>query len=201
MMWSLAILVLLLTTLSNSFFLWSGLKGSFKGITTVIEEKHKQSEALKHTDHSQYFSFRSLEIENLVKDLADQRTKINIKKSEVEKMIDAVKLEKKEIESTKEALLKFQEKILSHITLIEKKEEKNLKTLAQTYASLPPANTVEIFNHMDDIMVVKILNFLDSDTIGPIFQAMTANTAEPDLAIKRVVRLTKLLRLKTDAFE
>ncbi len=51
-------------------------------------------------------------------------------------------------------------------------------------------------NVLNDEFVLKILTQMETDTVAPIFQAMMDAPGNKDIAVKRVVKLTEMMRLR-----
>jgi len=84
--------------------------------------------------------------------------------------------------------------ISDKVVEIQADEAKNLRMLAQTYATLSPHAAVTIIHDLDDATVVKILSLMKPDTIGPIFEDMTQ--ADPSSSDgHRAAVLSEKLRL------
>ena len=143
-----------------------------------------------------FWSFRSREIERLMLNLEVQKKILSQKEYSVAGMESMMNAEKEELAESRRQIETLRSDLIDKISQIEKSEEKNLGDLAKTYSSLLPATTVEIFKQMDDVSIVKIIAFMEAESLAPIFQAMVNEEGKSGFSAKRVAKLTELLRLK-----
>lgn len=103
-----------------------------------------------------------------------------------------------EIEEIKNQVELMRESLLEGVVKLEADEKENLKRLAKTYAILDPRATVSIFNELDDSTVVKILFFMDSETVGAVLEEMVTANGNGSEQVKRAAKISDMLRLFTD---
>lgn len=159
------------------------------------QEEHASfaSVSKENLEVPKFWSFRSREIETLVSSLNERQKQIANRENENKQVEGIVQSEKKELESSKAEIQAIREKLLAHIIVIEKSEEKNLIELANTYTNLPPESVVEVFKSMDDVFVIKIISHMETEVVASIFQSMISSAGN---ATERVARLTQLMRLR-----
>jgi len=188
--WVLGLLALVISFLTSTLFIFQAKQY----LLTEIYEVYKKPEQEKPG----FWSFRSREIAKLVNDLLRQN-KINREEQAKLKESEAqIQSEKRELAETRNEIENLRNSISQEILEIKKSEEANLSELAITYSNLPPDTTIEIFKEMDDLFVVKILSFMEPDSVAGIFQAMVKQGDKSKSAAKRVANLTELLRLRKE---
>lgn len=153
--------------------------------------KHFMKPVAKEPTNTAFWSFRSREIEKLVSNLKTEQKEIKERETGMLDMENRVRAEKKELNDLRQNIVNYRKELSSQVIDVESNEKKNLQELAQTYSTMKPDEVVKIFAELDDVMVIKILTFMNSDTIGPIFSKMTDSGES-----KRVANLSKLIRLR-----
>jgi len=142
-----------------------------------------------------FWSFRADEVDALISELKDQRSKLTSRQTELDKVAAHIESEKQELEKTRAEIGTMRDEISAQIPDIQESERKNLKTLAQTYAAMSPASVVAIFGEMDEMMCVKVLSLMKPDKVGAILQEMSQQQEKDDSMVKRAARISNKLRL------
>ena len=79
--------------------------------------------------------------------------------------------EEKELGKVRSDIDGLRKEIASRVIEISADEQKNIRTLSQTYTNLTPRAAVAIFKEMDDVTVVKILSLMKADVVAPIYMS------------------------------
>ena len=144
------------------------------------------------------WGFSSGEIRALQLELEEHRSEIKRKESELAAYEVRLKADRAEIDGIKQEVERVRDELMEGIVQLEASEQKNLRTLAKTYATLTPAATVSIFKELDDPTVVKILFFMKADTVGSILQEMATADGGRVEQVKRAAEISDMLRLFTN---
>lgn len=201
------------------------LMGKFSSLSHYFEPVAEEVVASNPEYNDRYWTFRSTEIEDLARNLLQQKSEISAKKSELALLRERIYAEKdelermkkdmdayevrfdqaqKKIEDEKKALEQKKKEMSLQYIEVEQSEQKNLKALATAYTSLTPAAAVGVFKEMEDILAVKILSQMKPDVIAAIFEEMsqTPDNSNPKevgkTMAKRVAALSDKLRLLTN---
>jgi flagellar motility protein MotE (MotC chaperone) len=142
-----------------------------------------------------YWDFWTPEIDTFVEDLKAQRLAFEERKAELANFAARVQAEKLELENSRQILETMRENLEARIVEVSLSEQRNLKSLAQTYSNLSPEAALKILREMDDEFVVKILMHMKPDVVGAIFERMTTETDSADVLVKRAALLSNRLRL------
>lgn len=135
------------------------------------------------------------EIEKVAKELKLERDGLREREQAVVQRETRLAAESAELARTRKEIEAQRAEISQLLTAVGVDEQKNLKSLAQTYASLTPKAAVAIFSEMDDSTVVKILSLMKADTVGPIFEEMSKDKSEKNNQAQRAAVLSERLRL------
>jgi flagellar motility protein MotE (MotC chaperone) len=130
------------------------------------------------------WDFWTIEIENLSNELKEERARLRKQSDQQDQRAARLAAEEKELAKVRDDIE------------ISADEQKNLRTLAQTYTNLTPRAAVAIFKEMDDTTAVKILSLMKADVVGAVFEQMsiTAGADGTPLA-RRAALLSEKLRL------
>lgn len=144
---------------------------------------------------SQGWDFWTIEIDGLSSELKEERARLAAQADALNQRAARLASEQQELTKIRTEIEAMRAEINRKVIEITTDESKNLKSLAQTYASLTPRGAVAILREMDDNTVVKILSLMKTDSVAPIFEEM-ARTPGPDgLLAKRAGALSEKLRL------
>ena len=165
-------------------------------LQTPATEEPARNGAIEPTQPARfYWDFWTPEIDAFVEDLRTQRLALDDRKAELAAIEARVAAERLELEKTRQRLEAFRSSLEESIVEVGLTEEKNLKTLAQTYSNMPPASALMILREMEDDVVVKILMQMKPDVVGAIFEEMTNQADDTGLLVKRAAVLSNRLRL------
>ena len=158
----------------------------------VTSHKPKEPTELKKKG----WDFWTIEIENLSAELKEERARLHKQSDQMDQRAARLASEEKELAKVRSDIDTLRKEIADKVIEITADEQKNLRTLAQTYTNLTPRAAVAIFKEMDDTTAVKILSLMKPDIVGAIFEQMsaTAGTDGAPLA-RRVAVLSDKLRL------
>jgi flagellar motility protein MotE (MotC chaperone) len=141
------------------------------------------------------WSFMSTEIEDVAKDLREERAALEMKRQDLEATSKRIAAEKEELKRVRTELEQLRSEITASVPVLQSTEAANIKNLSKVYATMKPTQAVAILESMDDISVVKLLATMKADAVSQIFAEM-AHTAGPDGPLApRVAKLSEQLRL------
>lgn len=142
------------------------------------------------------WDFWTIEIENLSNELKEERARLRKQSDQMDQRSARLASEEKELAKVRSDIDALRKEIADKVIEITADEQKNIRTLSQTYTNLTPRAAVAIFKEMDDSTAVKILSLMKPDVVGAIFEQMsaTANTDGTPLA-RRAAILSEKLRL------
>ena len=145
------------------------------------------------------WGFASDTISKLEDELRQRIAELDAREAELVSYEARLGADRAEIEEIKNQVELMREHLLEGVVKLEEDEKENLKRLARTYAILDPEATVSIFSELDDATVVKVLFFMDSETVGGVLEQMVAGGDVQQ--IKRAAKISDMLRLFTDNTE
>jgi flagellar motility protein MotE (MotC chaperone) len=142
------------------------------------------------------WDFWTIEIDNLTNELKAEKDKLRNETAQLEQRVAQLAAERQELEKFRAGLEKMRHDISVGVTEITAEEQKNLRSLAQTYSALTPKAAVAILRELDDATVVKLLALMKPDIVSPIFDEMarTADGGNATMA-KRAAAISERLRL------
>ena len=142
------------------------------------------------------WDFWTIEIDNLSTELKGERERLHKQSDLLDQRAARAAAEEKELAKIRADIEALRKDIADRVIEITADEQKNIRTLSQTYANLTPRAVVAIFREMDDNTAVKILSLMKPDVVGPIFEQMsqTAGADGTPLA-RRAAILSEKLRL------
>ena len=142
------------------------------------------------------WDFWTIEIENLSSELKDERLRLKKQADLLDQRAARLAAGEKELAKVRSDVTALRQEIADRVTEISADEQKNIRTLAQTYTNLTPRAVVAIFKEMDDATAVKILSLMKPDVVGPIFEQMAATLgADGTPLARRAAILSEKLRL------
>jgi len=142
-----------------------------------------------------YWDFWTPEIDTFVEDLKAQRLAFEERKADLANFAARLEAERLELEGSRRILESMREDLEARIVEVSLSEQRNLKSLSQTYSNLSPEAALKILREMDDEVVVKILMHMKPDVVGAIFEQMTTETDDAGVLVKRAALLSNRLRL------
>ena len=111
---------------------------------------------------------------------------------ERERLLDQ---EREEIEASRRQVEALQTRINQHIVAVQEEEQRNLKSLAETYSQLSARAAVAIFNELDDTTVAKLLSFMPPESAAEILEELSTTGGANPANVKRAAELSQRLRL------
>lgn len=144
---------------------------------------------------AQGWDFWTIEIDNLTSELKEEKAKLRSRSDELDRRAARIEAEKQELERLREDIEGMRRELDGRVIAIGADESKNLKTLAQTYATIQPDSVVAIIRQMNDTTVVKILALMKPDVVGPIFESMAKQSANDPSLAQLAAQLSDKLRL------
>lgn len=145
------------------------------------------------------WSFKTEAVDELVKELAAEKSKFETEKKTIVTVQAQIAAEKAEVEKMRAEIKAMQEEIEQRVVAIQEDELVNLKELSQAYSAMNPAAAVAILREMDENMVVKILSMMKTPQVSALLGEMGKSTdkavAGEDTMPKRAARISDKLRL------
>lgn len=143
------------------------------------------------------WNFNSDAVNQLITDLKASRENVTADEKNLATLRSQLDAEKAELGKLRAGIEKMRTEIEERVLEIQDNEVKNLKTLAQTYSAMPPAQAVSIFREMDENTVVKVLACMKVDKTGPILGEMSRgqDKAGEESMARRAARISDKLRL------
>ena len=156
---------------------------------------HGDTAATAAAKTPRFWSFHAEEVDALIAELKDEQVKMETRQTELDNVAAHLNAEKEELEKTRTDVVAMQDEISTEVVQIQDSEKKNVKTLAQTYASMSPTAVVAIFRDLDEIMCVKVLSQMKPDKVGAILEEMS----QDETMTKRAASISdKLSLMKND---
>jgi hypothetical protein len=142
------------------------------------------------------WDFWTIEIENLSNELKEERARLRKQSEQIDQRAARVAAEEKELAKLRADVDAVRKEIGEKIVEIKTDEAKNLRSLAQSYATLTPRGAAAIIRELDDATAVKILSLMKSDIVGPIFEEMGRTAAADGTPLaRRAALLSEKIRL------
>jgi flagellar motility protein MotE (MotC chaperone) len=190
--WFAAVLILLLQPVVAGFLIWKSAPGL---VTALVVAAAPAEEPMRPREARAPWNMWTPELEKIAAELKEQRTALQDREQALSQREARVTAEQAELVRTRKEIELQRAEIARMLTEISADEMKNLRTLAQTYASLSPKAAVAIFSEMDDSTVVKILSLMKSDVVGPVFEEMAKDPNSKNSQAQRAAVLSERLRL------
>ena len=186
-----AILGVVLGLGTGLFTFYRAAKVAYDHAVSLVPHKDK----LINEERERGWNFWTIEIESLANELKEEREHVRKQSEQIDRREAQLASERLELNKVRTELEGVRQEIASKIIEINADESKNIRTLAQTYANLPPKAAVAIIREMDDRTVVKILSAMKSDGVTAIFEEMSHTPAPDGSLAKRAAILSDQLRL------
>jgi flagellar motility protein MotE (MotC chaperone) len=161
----------------------------------MIELASKARAKLSPKKEDTGWDFWTIEIDNLSADLREERARLHKESDLLDQRAARIAAEEKEMERVRSDIEALRRQIGDKVTEVSAEESKNIRSLAQTYATLSPHAAVAILREMDDTTVVKIFSQMKPDVVGPIFEEMSKTTDGDVPQARRAAILSERLRL------
>jgi flagellar motility protein MotE (MotC chaperone) len=169
------------------------------GSRLAVEVQERDAAEVEAARPPEPWNFWTVELENLSRELAEQREQLASRESELTRREEHLQKERAAIDATLRQVTGLKTQIDQTITGLQQQEMKNLKTLAETYALLTPAAAVAIFDQLDDSMVTKILYLMKPESSSAILQEISSGPLATESRLKRAAALSQRLRLLVPA--
>ena len=174
-----------------------GLAASWRALGPLLAQAAAAHAKKEPTElRKKGWDFWTIEIDNLSNELKEERDRLHKQADLLDQRAARAAAEEKELAKIRADIEALRKDIADRVIEITADEQKNIRTLSQTYANLTPRAVVAIFREMDDNTAVKILSLMKPDVVGPIFEQMsqTAGADGTPLA-RRAAILSEKLRL------
>jgi flagellar motility protein MotE (MotC chaperone) len=182
-------LAVLLSTVPVLGMIWQ------ESATIVHSAVAKQVAAIEATRPEKPWDFWTPEVENLAKELTEQRGGFARREAELAAREKRLADESHELDEIRRKIETLRTEITSRLVEVQAQELRNLKSLSTTYSKLTPAAAAAIFTEMDDLTVAKILSLMKADIHTAILQEFTRNPGPDNANVKRAAELSQRLRL------
>jgi len=136
--------------------------------------------------------FNSVESDNLVKELKQEREALAKKEKDLTELGARLRAERDELNQLTQMVHRLQKDFDASISRVADEEVTNLRKLAKTYGVMEADGAAGIFKQMDDAAIVKIMMFMKEVETGPILAAMAKHG---EAEAKRAGDITEKLRL------
>jgi flagellar motility protein MotE (MotC chaperone) len=176
-----------------------GVTLCFQAAAPMLEIAAKARAKLAPKKEDKGWDFWTIEMENLSTDLKEERARLHKQSDLLDQRALRITAEEKEMDRVRSDIESLRKQIGDKVTEVSAEESKNVRTLAQTYATLSPHAAVAILREMDDTTVVKILSQMKPDVVGPIFEEMSHGTDGDNSSARRAALLSERLRLMRSA--
>lgn len=191
--WFAAVLIVLLQPAVSCFLVMKSASALVASI--AVQAGETAAEVVRPRETRAPWDMWTPEIEKLALELKTQRDGLKDREQSIAQQEARLASETAELARTRKEIENQRAEITQLLTVVGNDELKNLKSLAQTYATLTPKAAVAIFSEMDDPTVVKILSLMKADSVGPIFEEMSKDPSEKNNQAQRAAKLSDRLRL------
>lgn len=191
--WFAAVLIVLLQPAVSCFLV---MKSASAIVASLVAQAGEVGpEVMRPRETRAPWDMWTPELEKLAQELKTQRDGLKDREQAMTQLEARLASETAELTRTRKEIETQRAEIIQLLTTVGADEIKNLKSLAQTYATLSPKAACAIFSEMDDPTVVKILSLMKADTVGPIFEEMSKDKSEKNNQAQRAAKLSERLRL------
>ncbi|MFZ9920687.1 MAG: MotE family protein [Terrimicrobiaceae bacterium] len=151
---------------------------------------------------SKNWDFYTAEVENLMKELQEQKATYEQRTRDLGAVEKRIEIEKKELERIKDEIKKMREDFNARSAQVQGSEKSNLRTLAGTYSNMKPIDAAAILAQTTETDAAKILSVMKKDASGKILGEMArmqdpsaeAGAKDASLAPK-AAKITEQIRL------
>lgn len=161
----------------------------------VQAEVARRASEFEATRPEKPWDFWTPEVENLAKELAEQRDRLAAREIELSSREKRLVEESRQLEEVRTQVARLREEIDARIVEVKEQEIRNLKSLAATYSRLTPGAAVAIFGQLDDLMVAKLLSLMKPEITSAILEEFSRTPGPENANIKRAAELSQRLRL------
>lgn len=203
-----AILLGIATSAAVLYWRWPTIGSKFESALPASVAK------TRITTQSKDWDYYTGEVENLMKELSEEKTSYEKKTKDLAAVEMRIETEKKELLRSREELLrlrgeieKMRDELSNRTTEIQDTEKTNIRNLARTYSNMKPPEAVAIFIEMQDDNIAKLLASMKNDVVAKILGEMAktrnpkatpetiASGAEPATLASRAASISEKLRL------
>lgn len=160
-----------------------------------IQQAHALTGAAHAAQQARGWDFWTIEVDNLASELKEEKARLAQQSDALDRRAARLDAEQRELEKVRAGVEGLRQEIDRRVVAIRADEQKNLRTLAQTYTNLSPRAAVAIIHEMDDVTVVKILALMKPDVVAPIFEEMSHTPDKDGLLARRAAVLSERIRL------
>jgi flagellar motility protein MotE (MotC chaperone) len=185
-----AVVLAILLSVGGAFVLFQ--RQTATAIAAVVAHRAEKMEAARP---EKPWDFWTPEMENVAKELAEQRERLKSREGELASWESRIAAERKELDVMRSQIEALRAEIDARLVQVEAQEQRNLKALVNTYSKLTPASAVAIFKQMDDALVAKLLALMKPDVTTAILEELSRDPGPEDVNVKRAAELTKRMRL------
>jgi flagellar motility protein MotE (MotC chaperone) len=201
-----AILLGIATSAAVLYWRWPAIGSQIENLPAISKTRI--------TTQSKDWDYYTGEVENLMKELSEEKTAYEKKTKDLAAVEMRIETEKKELLRSREELLRLRgeiEKMRDDLSLrtteIQDTEKTNIRNLARTYSNMKPPEAVAIFVEMPDDNIAKLLASMKNDVVAKILGEMAktrnpkatpetiASGAEPATLASRAASISEKLRL------
>ncbi len=172
---------------------------------TAEEPSHAKATTLFKTKAeagSKNWDFYTGEVENLMKELQEQKATYEKKTKDLGQVEERIGTEKKELLRIQDEIKKMRDEFNSHTAQVQGSEKSNLRTLAGTYSNMKPIDAAAILAQTTETDAAKILSVMKKDAAGKILGEMArmkdpnAEGGAKDASLApRAAKITEQIRL------
>ena len=172
---------------------------------TAEEPSHAKATTLFKTKAeagSKNWDFYTGEVENLMKELQEQKATYEKKTKDLGQVEERIGTEKKELLRIQDEIKKMRDEFNAHTAQVQGSEKSNLRTLAGTYSNMKPIDAAAILAQTTETDAAKILSVMKKDAAGKILGEMArmkdpnAEGGAKDASLApRAAKITEQIRL------
>jgi flagellar motility protein MotE (MotC chaperone) len=155
----------------------------------------QRAAAVEATRPEKPWDFWTPEVENLARELTEQREKFAARELELAAREKRLAEEARQLEEIRQQVAQLRSEIDARVVEVKEQEMRNLKSLAGTYSRLTPPAAVAIFSQLDDLMVAKLLSLMKPEITSAIFEELSRVPGPDNVNVKRAAELSQRLRL------
>jgi flagellar motility protein MotE (MotC chaperone) len=196
-----AILLGIATSAAVLYWRWPSIAGNFEGpshATSTVLAKTKFEAQSKNWD------FYTGEVENLMKELQEEKAAYEQKTRDLAAVEMRIDTEKKELLRIQNEIKNMRDELTQRTTEIQETEKTNIRSLARTYSTMKPSEAVAIISKMEDSDVAKLLAMMKNDVVAKILGEMS-KTRDPNAGdgaqnatmAERAAQISRQLQLLT----
>lgn len=143
-------------------------------------------------DHGPSWDFSNPEVDQLVRELRQERAAIAARAKQLDDLAARLKAEQTELHSATQMVHQLQRDFDQSIIRIKDDESTNLKRLAKVYSTMETDGALRILKELDEGTLVKVLSFMKDEQIATMLTGL-ARSGESEA--KKVAAISERLRL------